>query len=56
MCLRYRKDTDGADDAEPNSPEPSKSSFLGLIFNAQKARIPTDSTSSYTDWAVAVYC
>jgi hypothetical protein len=59
---RYRKDVDGADDDIPSptiaSPKAS-STFVSIIkqsVNQTGLKMPTDFSSSYTDYVVTIYC
>ncbi|CAL8138010.1 unnamed protein product [Orchesella dallaii] len=58
LCLRYRKDVDGADDLEnlDLEKEYAMQPFWQRWLNLGSTNIPTEMSSSYTDRAVSLYC
>ncbi|ODN00172.1 High affinity cationic amino acid transporter 1 [Orchesella cincta] len=58
LCLRYRKDVDGADDLENMDldKEYAMQRFWQRWLNMGSASVPTEMSSSYTDRAVTLYC
>lgn len=58
LCLRYRKDVDGADDSlnVDLEKEYSMQAFWKRWLNVSCTPIPTEGSSAYTDKAVTVFC
>lgn len=58
LCLRYRKDTDGADDTLNLDLEKEYSSLTlwKKCLNYQGTPMPTFASSSFTDRAVTIFC
>ncbi|XP_035706060.1 cationic amino acid transporter 2 isoform X2 [Folsomia candida] len=62
LCLRYRKDVDGADDIDCTIDSSqtlikmTSCNYFGQIFNSMRSTRPTELSSAYTNYAVAMYC